>query len=140
MSAIDTTLEALRGALAVAFSGCLVTRSFRPLAIIPKEELLQGVVTLVSRGEGNYANYLGREAQLGTMRPLLLFQFELPGNPSGLQVEQRELDFVEALKNFMSGPMPAGVAQCLMNGFEQSGQLETPMGWVGCELEVMSDE
>lgn len=137
---IDATLEALKAGLAAALpAGRIVTRSFLPLALRPQEQLLAGVLTLVSRGESAYANYVGREADLGTLRVLLLGQLMLAGNPSGLDVEQAELVLAEEVKGFLRGPLPAGIAQCLATSFEQSGQLEVPMGWIGFELEVQSD-
>lgn len=141
MSGIDATLSALSAGLAAALpAGRIVTRSFQPLALRNQADLLAGVFTLVCRGESGYANYLGREADLGALRVLLFGQLLLPGNPSGLQVEQAELAMAEEVKTFLRSPLPAGVRECLARSFEQSAQLEVPMGWIGFELEVRGDE
>lgn len=141
MNAINHTLTALRDGLAAALpSGRIVTRSFLPLALRSQEELRAGVVCLIVRGEFDYANYVGREAALGTLRVLLIGQLELPGNPTGLELELAELTLAEEVKAFLRGPLPVGVRSCLARSFEQSGQLEVPRGWIGFELEVMGDE
>lgn len=137
---IEATLEALKTGLAAALpAGRRVTRAFLPLALRPQEDLLAGVLTLICRGESSYANYVGREADLGTLRVLLIGQLMLAGNPSGLDVERAELVLAEEVKAFLRGTLPAGIAECLATSFEQSAQLEVPMGWIGFELEVKSD-
>lgn len=140
MGTPDLTLDALCGGLAEALPSRLVTRSFLPLALRPQEQLLQGVLTLINRGEKGYANYSGREAQLGKLDVLLIGQLRLAGDPTGLQVEQAELALAEEVKAFLRAPLPAGVRECLASGFAQSGQLETPGGWIVFDMEVMGDE
>lgn len=139
---LNATMAALQTALAGVFPAMTVTRSYRPMAQINRAELLAGVLTLVARGEQDYANYVGREAQLGIMPVLLLVQFELAGNPAGkpdgVAVEQREFEIAEQIKTWLGGALPAGVASCLASGFAQSSQLEVPRGWVVFELEVRS--
>lgn len=136
MGTPNETLTALFAGLATALPGRKVTRDFKTLAQRGAAELLQGVVTLVCRGEDDYANYLGREAQLGTINAVLVGQLKVADNAGGLAVEQAEFVLAEEIKAFLRGPMPAGVTQCLANGFAQSGQLEAPYGWVAFELEV----
>lgn len=140
MGTPDLTLEALRTGLAAALPSRLLSRDFVPLARRPQEELLQGVLTLINRGEKGYANFMGREAQLGKLDVLLIGQLMLPGNPTGLDVEQAELAMAEEVKNFLKAPLPAGVRECLSSGFAQSGQLEVPNGWIVFDMEVMGDE
>lgn len=140
MSTPNLTLEALRVGLAAALPSRLVTRSFLPHARRSQDDLVKGVVTLINKGEGDYPKTMGREAQLGTLDVLLIGQLMVAGDPSGLQVEQAELALAEEIKAFMRGTMPAGVRDCTVNSFAQSGQLEVPCGWVVFELEVMGDE
>jgi hypothetical protein len=137
---VDQALFSLHAGLSAALPSRRVTRSFKALQQRSQAELQQGVVTLISRGESDYSQVLGREAQLGKINALLIGQLMLPGNPEGQAVEQAELALAEEIKAFLQSPMPAGVQDCLASRFAQSGQLETPYGWVVFELEVMSDE
>lgn len=140
MATPDATLSALMGGLAAALPAQIVRREFRPLAQCRQEDLEQGIVTLVNRGERGYANYLGREAQLGTLDVLLIGQLKVDDKLSPLAVEQAELTLAEAVKTFLQGPAPAGVVECLAQSFTQSGQLEAPFGWIVFELEVRGEQ
>ena len=117
----------------------IVRRSGKPLAQCKEDDLLQGIVTLVNRGERGYANYLGREAQLGTLDVLLIGQLKVDPKREPLEIEQEELALVEEIKAFLQAPAPAGVVDCLAQSFTQSGQLEAPFGWVVFELEVRGE-
>ncbi len=139
-SALDSMMEALRGGLASAMPSRQVTRDFKPLPLRNDADLKKGVLTLVHRGEGNYAGYVGRDAQLGTSNVLLIGQLMVASNAGGLAVEKAELTMAEEIKAFLNGPMPAGIRECLTKSFDQSGQLEAPRGWVVFDLEVMGDE
>lgn len=134
------TLAALRDGLAAALPSRLVMQSFKPMAQRSQDELVQGVLSAICRGEGKYANYHGREAQLGTLDVLLIGQLMVAGDPDGLAIEQAELAFAEEIKAFLRAPLPAGLRDCQASGFRQSGQLEVPFGWVVFELEVMGNE
>lgn len=140
MSTPEQTLEALKTGMAAALPGRLVRRSFKPLAQCREDDLLQGIVTLVNRGERGYANYLGREAQLGTLDVLLIGQLRVDPKREPLEIEQEELALVEEIKAFLQAPAPAGVVECLAQSFTQSGQLEAPFGWVVFELEVRGEQ
>lgn len=140
MATPDDTLEALKNGLSAAMPLRIVGREFRPLAQRRAEELLKGVVTLVNRGEDKYANYLGREAQLGALDVLLIGQLKVDDKASPLDVERAELALAEEVKAFLRAPLPAGVVDCQAQSFVQSGQLEAPFGWVVFELEVQGDE
>jgi len=135
----EQTLEALKNGLASSMPSRIVRRSFKPLAQCKEDDLLQGIVTLVNRGERGYANYLGREAQLGTLDVLLIGQLKVDPKREPLEIEQEELALVEEIKAFLQAPAPAGVVDCLAQSFTQSGQLEAPFGWVVFELEVRGE-
>lgn len=64
---LTAAMEALRQSLADALPGRVVTRSFKHLPARSDAELLAGVVTVVSLGEGDFATWRGREADLGTL-------------------------------------------------------------------------
>ena len=136
MSLADDMMDALQLGLASALPSRLVTRNFVPLAMRPYEELIPGIVSLIRLGEGEYANYLGREAQLGTVKALLIGQLQVEEGQTALDVERAEIALAEEIKTFLQGAMPAPVADCLSDGYKQSGQLEFPRGWVVFELEM----
>lgn len=140
MATVDTVLDRLATGLAVALPRRIVTRSFIPLAQRSIEELEAGVLTLVSLGEGDYANYRGREAQIGTISALLIGHLAVADGAERIAIERAELALAEEVKAFLQGDMPAGVSSCLAEGFKQSGQLEFPRGWVVFQMEVQGDE
>ena len=136
MAAPDVVMDAFLSGLALALPGMLTTRDFMPIAQRPLEQLEQGITTLVRLGEKDYANYRGREADLGTVLALLIVQFKLAESATGRLVENKEIEYGEAIKAFLREPLPAPVTDCTTDGYKQSGQLETPYGWVIFELEM----
>lgn len=140
MGTPNDTLTALASGLQAALPARQVSRSFRPLAQRAVAELEQGVLALVGLGEGDYANYRGREAQLGTVSALLIGHLIVAENAEPVAVEEAELALAEEVKAFLRGTLPAGVTSCLATGFKQSGQLEFPRGWIVFQLEVQGVE
>lgn len=134
---LRAVMNALAVALAAAMPGRLVTRQFRPLSQRSRDELLAGVVSVVAMGETNYANYRGREADLGKLSVVVVAQIEVDSNDPAA-VEEAEFEMAGEIKAFLRSPCPAPVRQMLASGFKQSGQLEAPQGWVVFELEVMA--
>lgn len=132
---LRAAMNALQAALAAALPGRLVTRQFRPLSQRSREELLAGVVCVVALGERDYANYRGREADLGTLEVVVVGQLEVD-SPDPAEVENAEFALAGEIKAFLAGPCPAPLRAMLAKGFKQSGQLEAPLGWVVFELEV----
>lgn len=132
----EQALEGLKTGLAAALPTRIVTRDFVQRAQRRQEDLLKGVLCIVSQGEQGYANYVGREADLGRLKVLLVGQILLPGSPSGLAVERAELAFAEEIKAFLGSELPSPVTACLATGFVQSGQMEVPDGWIVFETEV----
>jgi hypothetical protein len=129
-------LNALVEGLQAACPGRVVGRSFRPMAQIPDEELLQGVLTVTLRGEFDWANYRGREAQLGTLQVILLGQLRVAENADRVTVEDAELAMANEIKAFLGSPLPSPVRSCLAPGYSQSGQMDYPYGWLAFECEV----
>lgn len=138
MTLEDQQMEALKGALAAALPDMITTRSFVPISQRPIEDLEKGVVTLVRLGEKEFANYMGREADLGTVNAMLAIQFKLSDSAEGLAVEQREIECAKAVRAVLASPLPPPLIGCLATGYKQSGQLECPFGWVLFELEIQS--
>ncbi|MDD2664371.1 MAG: hypothetical protein PHD19_11525 [Dechloromonas sp.] len=140
MGTPNDTLNALLSGLQAALPGRLVSRSHVPLSLRPVGDLEKGVLALVSLGEGDYANYRGREAQLGRISALLIGHLIVSEQAEAIAVEQAELALAEEIKAFLRGNLPTGVSSCLADGFKQSGQLEFPRGWIVFQLEVQGVE
>lgn len=137
--ALNTALEAIRSQLEVALPGRLVTRQFLRLGMRSQAELQAGVVCVVCLGEQGFANYRGREADLGTLKVVLVGHLEVPDGPDAPgRVELAELALAGEIKAWLAGPPAAPLRQVLASGWRQSGQLEAPSGWVVFELEVMT--
>lgn len=128
-------MAALQSALATALPARVVVRDLKDFADRAKADIAKGVFTLISKGEGGYRNYNGREAMDGRHRILLVGQIELAETAAPSAVEDAELAMVEDVKGFVRA-LPSGLCGLTMGGFTQSGQLEVPYGWVAIDLEV----
>ncbi len=142
---LSAAVQAVVSGLAAAMPGRMVRRGFVPYPQLPREALLAGTVHVLASGEQGYANYRGREADLGTLRVVIVAQCvvdeaALPpdAGPEAVSVAVQDAEFAlaEGVKGFLRNP--AGLRQCLATGFEQSGQMECPYGWVAFECEVMA--
>lgn len=132
---LPARMLAVKDGLAAALPARVVTRDLMDFADRPRADLLAGVFTLVSLGERGYRNYNGREAMDGTHRMLLVGQVELGENAAPSAIEDAELALVDDVKGFVRA-LPQGLCTLVMTGFRQSGQLETPYGWVAIDLEM----
>lgn len=103
------------------------------------EELLAGVVTVISLAESHFATWRGREAELGTLDVVLVGHLKVADNLDPVAVEDAEFALAEEIKAWLSGGVfPAPVRQCVAKEFRQSGQTEPPFGFVTFRLEVMT--
>ncbi len=133
---MEAQMEALRASLAAALPGRVVSRSMKPATVYADEDLRAGVVSLARLGEKDFANYRGREADLGTVEAVLVGRVAVGMDADEVALERAELALAGEILEWLQGPMPAGVGQCLATGFRQSGQIEYPAGWVLFKLEV----
>lgn len=127
-------MVAMVASLAAAMPGRIVRRAFKPMSQINEADQRRGVVALVCQGEDGYANYRGREADLGRLEVLLLAQLRVDDKAEASAVEDAEFALAEEVKAWLAGDLP--VRQCLLKDLRQSGQLEAPYGWVVMKLEV----
>ena len=129
-------MAALKTELVTAMPTRVVTRKLKDFADRPKADIAAGVFTLISKGERGYRNYNGREAMDGRHSMLLVGQIELGEDADGEAVEDAEFAMVEEVKAFVRA-LPAELCSLVMTGFQQSGQLDAPYGWVAITLEMM---
>ena len=71
-------LEDIREDLAEAMPTRVVTRDFLDFAQRSQVDLEAGTLTIITQRESRYANYRGREADLGRMTLAVVGQLKLP--------------------------------------------------------------
>jgi len=124
----NLALDNLAKSLAKALPHRRVRRSLvMSAADLPDAEMADGVVCVVCEGGGDFANYMGREGQLGHLQVSLV---------GFVRVAER----VELLRELLAwtadpGEIRAGDSVLPLD-FMQSRQLEHPYGWVVLKLDV----
>lgn len=137
MSTHEQALEAIRASLAAKLSSRVVTRSLIDPASASAEDLTAGVLCLVSRGGGDFANTLGREGQLGRVNAYLVGYLLLAEDAEPVEIEQAELALLQDVLDWCTAPgtvRPLNAVYPL--DWTQSAQLEHPYGWVALKLDV----
>jgi len=129
-------LDLLTAALLAVAPTRLVTRSLRGLNEIEDRELDAGVFTIVSKGESDYANTPGREAQLGTGSLIIIGQLKVAENADGAELEEAEFLMVEELKALAQSNLAESIGGLTMLAYRQSAQLERPYGWLAADFEL----
>jgi hypothetical protein len=132
---LSGVMTAVRDQLAAVAPARVVTRSYTDFARRPDEDLVAGVFTVISRGEGSYDNVPGRAAGNGTQRILIVGQVRVGEDEPGAAVEDAEFGLVADLKALARSDLPEIISGLALLDFEQSRQLEQPYGWVAAELE-----
>lgn len=128
-------LENLKNALQSAMPTRVVTRDLMNFDLRQEADLEAGVLTVAANRERGYANYRGREADLGRMSLLVVGQLKMPENALPSEVEDAEFVFAEEVKGFLQGALPVQAADLLETRF--SGQLDAPYGWFAMDMEVL---
>ncbi|WP_290906216.1 hypothetical protein [Aquabacterium sp.] len=138
MSDPNATLEAIKASLAAAMPLRRVQRSLPPDPLaLPADDLRAGVVCLVSEGGGDFANYLGREGELGHLQASLVGFVAVEEDTEPVAIEQAELALLRDLLAWCNTHAPmADVQDVLPQDFTQSKQLEHPYGWLILKLDI----
>lgn len=133
---ISTLLTAMRAHLRAFLPQRVVSESLIDPANADRQDLLSGVICLVSEGGGNFANYLGREGELGQLRARMVGFVLVEENAPPVDVEAAELALLDDVLRWTRYPnAPAGTT-VVPADFNQSKQLEHPFGWITLGLEV----
>lgn len=102
--------------------------------------LAKGVICLVAGGGGQFANYRGREGQLGHMALGVVAFVKVPEGLAPVAVETAELAVLADVLAWVKAPVAPGMPRpydsALPKAFRQSGQLDHPWGWIVIELDV----
>ncbi|MBF0453632.1 MAG: hypothetical protein HQL72_02305 [Magnetococcales bacterium] len=131
-----TVMDLLKETLADQLPDRIITRDFLPMAQRSNTDLAKGVYTLLCKSEGEYQQVVGREAQGGRLKVLLLVQLKVGEKDPGSTVEDAEFAVIEEIKNLVRGPLPDELLNLWLMGVNHSGQLEKPFGWIAADLEL----
>lgn len=128
-------LEDIRADLALAMPARVVTRDFLDFAQRAQVDLEAGTLTIITQRESRYANYRGREADLGRMTLAVVGQLKLPEDALPSAVEDAEFAFAEEVKDWLQGVLPVNLIDLIETRF--SGQMDAPYGWFAMTWEVL---
>ncbi|MBL8387008.1 MAG: hypothetical protein JNK17_02105 [Hydrogenophaga sp.] len=136
MTDADAALSAIESSLFAKLSTRKVQRSLIDPATAQEEELLAGVVCMVSVGGGGFVSYRGREGELGLIRLSLVGFLKVAEDTAQSAIETAELNLLNELLGWVQDPNgPVGMTVS-PKAFRQSQQLEHPYGWLVLDVEV----
>lgn len=136
MSDPNGALDAIEASLFAVLKDRHVERGLVDPAAVENQKLRDGLVCIVGNGGGNFANYLGREGQLGRMGVVLVGFLRVEEDSKPVDIERAELKLLQELLDWTTFPNNPGLNSVLPLDFRQSGQLEHPYGWVALTLDV----
>ncbi|MBV7454300.1 hypothetical protein KW843_07445 [Acidovorax sp. sif1233] len=134
----DAALDGIQASMQAAMPLRIVQRS---LVLDPlnadQDALARGVVCLVNGGGGQFANYRGREGQLGHAALGVVAFVRVPEGSAPVDVEAAELAVLADVLAWVKAPgLPRPFDSALPKSFRQSRQLDFPWGWIVIELDV----
>lgn len=132
----NAVLDAIVVSLAAALPERYVQRSLAEPALAPKEKLAAGLVCLVSEDGGNFANYRGREGDLGTLNAALVGFVKVADKSDAVEVERAELTLLGELLDWVNTAAVPGLDVMTPKDWRQSKQLEHPYGWLVLGLQI----
>jgi hypothetical protein len=131
----NQVLDALVDSLAAALPARFVQRSL----VDPANEAAKvaaGLLCVVTEGGGQFANYRGREGDLGTMQVKVVGYVQVPEKSEPADMERAELDLLGELLGWVANTKVTGIDVVTPSGFVLSKQLEHPYGWLVLSLDV----
>lgn len=132
----DSAMEAIKDSLAAALPHRYVQRSLVDPANVPAEKLRAGLLCVVSEGGGDFANYMGREADLGRMQVRLVGFVLVEESAEPVEVERAELALLGEVLLWLNTTKVPGTDTLYPGDWSQSKQLEHPYGWLVLALDV----
>lgn len=136
----DEIKDQLELALRAALPGRVVSRDILPFEQRDQDDLFAGVLSFAGLGESDFANTVGRPAQQGKLRLIIVGQLQVREGktPTPRDVEKAEDLFLEEIKQFFISPPPAFLGALTLLRYQTSGQREYPFGWFGIDAEVLT--
>lgn len=132
----NAVLDAIVASLAAALPARVAQRSLVDPANANVAALTAGVICVVSEGGGNFANYRGREGDLGTMNVRLVGFLQVLESSTPADIERAELTLLGELLTWVSTTAVPGLDVMYPGDWVQSKQLEHPYGWLALALIV----
>jgi hypothetical protein len=132
----NTQLDAIAASLAEACPSRYVQRSLVDPGNETRERLEAGVVCLVTEGGGDFANYRGREGDMGTLNARLVGYVKVADDSAPEEVERAELALLGELLDWVATTAVPGIDTMLPGDWQQSKQMEHPYGWLVLSLEI----
>ncbi|OGA98124.1 MAG: hypothetical protein A3E79_11750 [Burkholderiales bacterium RIFCSPHIGHO2_12_FULL_61_11] len=132
----NAVLDAIVASLAAAMPTRFVQRSLVDPANALAAQLLAGLVCVVNEGGGDFANYRGREGDLGKMDVRLVGFVKVDEGTVAADVERAELDLLGSLLLWVNTTAVPGLDVVTPGDWTQSKQLEHPYGWLALALTV----
>lgn len=132
----NAVMEALKTSLANFVPGRTVTRTLIDPANAKTQELKAGIFCLVVEGGGNFADYVGRAADLGEMTVRVVGFVQVAEKATPADVESAELAMLGDLLRWINAGGVAGLDTVSAGNWTCSKQLEHPFGWLVLELKV----
>lgn len=133
---MNAVLDTIKTSLAAAMPARHVQRSLVSPNTESDARLTAGVICVVSSGGGNFANYRGREGQLGTLDAFLVGYLRVAENTEPVEIERAELALLQELLDWIHATAVPGLDVMTPGDFLLSKQLEHPYGWVTLSLTV----
>jgi hypothetical protein len=132
----SAVLESIVQSLTAALPDRYIEDSLVPPALLPIEQLMAGTVCVVSKGGGDFANYRGREGDLGKIDVALVCFVQVPENSKPVDVQTAELTLLGELLQWVATTAVPGLDVIYPENWFQSKQTEHPAGWLTLNLTV----
>lgn len=132
----EEVMQAIESSLAAAMPTRHVQRKLVDPAAEKAERLTKGVVCVVSAGGGNFANWPGREGELGTMNVAVVGFLQVGAKDSSEEIEKAELALLGDLLAWCQQEHAAPIDAVTPGDYRQSQQLAHPAGWLALDLKV----
>jgi len=132
----NAVLDAIVASLAAALPARHVQRNLIDPANETAARLTAGVICLVSEGGGKFANYRGREGDLGQMDVRAVGFVQVAESSQPADIERAELTLLGDLLTWVSTTAVPGLDTVMPGDWAQSKQLEHPYGWLALALVV----
>ena len=131
---IAARLTAVKELLIAQLATRHIKRELKHFSDQDDAELLEGILTIISAGEGDYKNQKGMIGKEGTSRILLVAHIKVAESTTSQAIENAELAFFKEVKTALRIDVP-GLGFTL-ESFEHSRQLEHPYGWFVATLKA----
>lgn len=132
----DTLLELLKTDMQAFMPARVVQRTLLDPASIPAKDLQRGVVCIVTSGGRDFANWQGREGELGTVAGAMVGFVRVGEREPSLETERAETALLEEVLAWFGQSHPPGLGSAYPLDYSQSGQMEHPIGWFALRFEL----